>query len=517
MPASLRAVFRRLTLDAGANSASPARACSQLLLLWLALRTLIWIVIVIGNQPNAPLDVIEMVGWGNAWQAGYPKHPPLPNWVAAAAARLSPGDVWGVYIASYLASACCVWSAWQVGKAYLSPRLALFAALSVDGLLALTNDVAEWNNNVALNLGWALTAWFGFKAIRTEKLQWWLACGIGAGIGLLTKYTMVFHLAPIAAYLLLSPRGRRSLRGPGPYAAAAITLMMFIPHVIWVVTHDFTTLRFAASRTAGTHTWYSHLTNPVIFLLHQVAFIAPVIFILVPLLKRQPLVAPEHKSADPWLLRAAVIGPVALFTLYGVITGCQLRDIWGATFWTYLGAWLLAEFGGTQDHSATSRAFRRWALVVAILWGFFIVKQRCEPYLDPKPTRGHYPGRQLADEVNRRWNERYSHPFGVAAGEAWSAGNIACYSAHRPTMFTDWSVDYLMFDPARSPWTGDEDMRRRGGVIVWLADQLGDDIPLVIRIRFPDAVAQPPIVLPYQTGAHVPPLRIGVAFVPPEM
>lgn len=495
------------------RAAAPRLGCGQLLLSWLAVRTLVWLVLVVAVHPNPPLDLVELLSWGNAWQPGYPKHPPVPCWIAAAFGLLSPGDVWGVYVAGYLASACCVWAAWRVGREYLPPHLALVAALALDGLYYLTGDAAEWNNNVALNLGWALTAWFGFAAVRTGALGWWAATGAAAGVALLCKYTAAVHLAPLAAYLLLSPNGRRQLHGPGPYLAAAVVAAVFVPHAAWVADHDYTTLRFVAARTAETKGGHTHLTNPFLFLVTQAVVLLPVLFIVRPLLGR-----PREVTAGPgdlWLLRAAVVGPIGLFMLYGVATGCQMRDIWGATFWTFLPVWLIAEFGAAPDATRVTRAVRRWGLVAVVTFAYFGGKQLLGPWVERHTTRAHYPGRALADEVNRRWNARYDRPFGVAAGEAWAAGNIACYSRHKPTLFTDWSVNYLMFDEKKSWWTGDDDTRRRGGVIVWDADQLGEDVPGVVRTRFPEAVAQPAVVLPYQTRAPIPPARVGLAFVPP--
>src|SRR5262245_40403181 len=85
--------------------------CRRLLWSWLTLRTLIWILATVVTQPNAPLDLIEWLAWGHQFAWGYPKHPPLPAWIASAFAMLSPGDVWGVYIAGYLMTACCLWIA----------------------------------------------------------------------------------------------------------------------------------------------------------------------------------------------------------------------------------------------------------------------------------------------------------------------------------------------------------------------------------------------------------------------
>ncbi|MFO0824482.1 MAG: glycosyltransferase family 39 protein, partial [Gemmataceae bacterium] len=157
---------------------------------WLTFRTVAWIVLVSLTLANPPLDLVEWLSWGHSLQWGYPKHPPLPAWLAAGFARLSPGDVWGVYVLAYLTTAACFWAAWKLAREYLSPPQALLAALCLEGSLFFTHDPAEWSNNVALDLGWACIILFGYHAVRTGSTRWWAAVGLATGLTLLCKYTV---------------------------------------------------------------------------------------------------------------------------------------------------------------------------------------------------------------------------------------------------------------------------------------------------------------------------------------
>jgi 4-amino-4-deoxy-L-arabinose transferase-like glycosyltransferase len=171
----------------GEADVGEARICARLFWGWLTFRTFAWTLFAACALPNAPLDLIEWLSWGHEWRWGYHKHPPLPAWIAEIFSQLSPGDVWGVYLASYLCIGICFICAWRLGREMLPPRLALFGALSLEGLIFLTHDGAEFSNNVVLDACWAVALLASYKAVKTDRLGWWLTLGAAAGLGLLTK------------------------------------------------------------------------------------------------------------------------------------------------------------------------------------------------------------------------------------------------------------------------------------------------------------------------------------------
>ncbi|MBI3411793.1 MAG: glycosyltransferase family 39 protein [Planctomycetes bacterium] len=494
--------------------------CRRLLWFWLLIRTVVWVVATAATQPNAPLDLIEWLAWGNQFAWGYPKHPPLPAWVAGVFATLSPGDVWGVYIASYLLAACCLWTAWRVGLEFLAPRQALLGALCLDGLMYLTGDTSEFSNNVALNVAWAFTVLCFVRAVRTGKLSWWLGLGTSVGLGILCKYTLGVLLAPLFGYMHFNGNARRHLKRPGPYLAAILALALFAPHALWLLQNDFITLQYAAERSAAERSpvtgWIGHLKNPVGFLVAEALLLIPVFLVLAPLVRRPraPRAANLHAECEANVLHWVVLGPVVLLLGLSLATGCQLRLVWGSPLWTFVGVWILA-LAGTDSPIRMRWACRAWAVVATSMLVCCTIKNVAAPYVLNRPTRVTYPGRALADEIARRWHSHCAEPFPIVAGEAWRAGNACCYAPQRPVIYSAGFMGWMAFDPEHTPWTDDADLLRRGGVLLWDARQDGDLLPDAIRARFPSADTQNPIVLPYQTRAGIPPDRIGIAIVWP--
>jgi hypothetical protein len=92
-------------------------------------------------------------------------------------------------------------------------------------------------------LWWVLIACFVIRLLRTEDPRWWIAIGAVVGLGLLTKYAIVFYIAGILTGLVLTP-ARRYFKSPWFFAAITIALLMFLPNFLWLVHHDFVSYRF---------------------------------------------------------------------------------------------------------------------------------------------------------------------------------------------------------------------------------------------------------------------------------
>ena len=51
--------------------------------------------------------------------------------------------------------------------------------------------------------------------------------------------------------------------------------------------------------------------------------------------------------------------------------------------------------------------------------------------------RTDYPGKQIADKVQLRWNEEFKEPINVVLGNEWNAGNLSYHLHSRPVWVND--------------------------------------------------------------------------------
>ncbi len=92
-------------------------------------------------------------------------------------------------------------------------------------------------------LWWVLIAWFTIRLLRTENPRWWLGIGAVVGLGLLTKYSIVFFIAGVLGGLVLS-QARRYFLSRWFWGGIALALTICLPNFLWQVGHGFISYQF---------------------------------------------------------------------------------------------------------------------------------------------------------------------------------------------------------------------------------------------------------------------------------
>ena len=200
--------------------------------------------------------------------------------------------------------------------------------------------------------------------------------------------------------------------------------------------------------------------------------------------------------------------------LLSAVPGLQPCAVWGMPLWSAIGVLTLFSFE-TRSRTETLRRAAFGCVVFAAVNVLLAFAEAAEPYLHENGLRTQFPGRLLAERVVESWDRRFAGPLPLVGGERWIAGNVAFWAPSRPSVLTNGGLGSASLDEAACPWTSIDDFKRRGGALVWSIEHEGERLPAELRALFPNAEPLPPLALPWQTGARVPPVRIGVALVPP--
>ncbi|MDH3711879.1 MAG: glycosyltransferase family 39 protein, partial [Cyclobacteriaceae bacterium] len=92
---------------------------------------------------------------------------------------------------------------------------------------------------VTLNqLFWIFSAFLLVKILKSGHRKYWWWLGIVVGLGLLTKYSIVFYILALILALLLTGRAKL-FTTKGPYLAIVLALIVFLPNIIWQYQHKW--------------------------------------------------------------------------------------------------------------------------------------------------------------------------------------------------------------------------------------------------------------------------------------
>ena len=175
---------------------------------------------------------------------GFVAYPPLTPFLERIGLALFGLSLVGLRLFSALAQAAALVVTGLMTRELGGGRLAQAAAALAVALspLPLFNGT-EFQYTSFDFLWWVLIAYFTVRLLKTENPRWWLAIGAAVGLGLLTKYSIIFFIAGILGGVVLS-RARRFLASGWFWAGIAVALLIFLPNFLWQVRHGFISYHF---------------------------------------------------------------------------------------------------------------------------------------------------------------------------------------------------------------------------------------------------------------------------------
>jgi hypothetical protein len=175
---------------------------------------------------------------------GFVAYPPFTPFVERIGLALFGLSLVGLRLFSVLAQATAIVVTGLMARELGGGRLAqITAALAVALSPLPLFEGTEFQYSSSDYLWWVLIAYFTICLLRTDNPRWWLAIGAAVGLGLLTKYSIVFFIAGILGGVVLT-RARRFLLSTWFWAGIALALVLFLPNFLWLVRHQFISYHF---------------------------------------------------------------------------------------------------------------------------------------------------------------------------------------------------------------------------------------------------------------------------------
>jgi len=189
--------------------------------------------------------------WGLAPALSFLDHPPMTGWLIAAGRAVAGDTPLGVRLAAVLAPLLGTVLLWRTTKILFDRTIAGRAAWIGLAMPLLAAGGVIMTPDVPSVLVWGLTGWAMAEFYHSGDGRWWLAVGLFAGLGLVSKYTNLFAGAGIGLWLLLTPANRAWLGRWQPWAGGLIALAWAIPVLLWNWQHHWASFDKQLGRVAA--------------------------------------------------------------------------------------------------------------------------------------------------------------------------------------------------------------------------------------------------------------------------
>jgi len=186
----------------------------------------------------ATIDDAHYLAWG------YVAYPPLTPFLGRVALELFGTSLRGLRFFPALAQAVVALLTGLMARELGGKRFAQAVAALAVAIAPMSLFGGSVLQYVSFDyLWWVLLAYLLIRLLRTQDPRLWLALGATIGVGMLTKYTMAFLVAGVIVGVVLTD-ARRYLTSQWLWFGVALSLLIFLPNLIWQIQHDFVSLDF---------------------------------------------------------------------------------------------------------------------------------------------------------------------------------------------------------------------------------------------------------------------------------
>ena len=393
--------------------------------LFLLLHLMVWTLIPTLSNVNLPLDTIEALAWGSDLDWGFNKHPPFSAFAVEIFYQIFGNQDWAYYFLSQIFVIITFIAVYKFAEEIFNNKnLALLSVLLLEGIYFYNFTTPEFNVNVAQLPFWALTVYYTWRCIKYDKAIDYVFLGLFAGLGILSKYLFIYLI--IGIKLVFFYFLKKGIKFSHFFIAGLITLLIILPHLIWLTENNYITITYGFLRTGGVGSFLDHLIYPLIFLVKQIGLLIPCLLMFFFLIKK---VKPKINLKDKKLvfLLLITIAPIFFMLLTSMIMGAKIRTMWMTPFYLFFG---ILSFYIFQNNILTKNLNKFYFIFLFFFFFFSILYLGILLTNDTKRTD--YPGKEIARLVQNKWNNNFINEIKIVVGDEWSAGNLSYHLKSRP-------------------------------------------------------------------------------------
>jgi 4-amino-4-deoxy-L-arabinose transferase-like glycosyltransferase len=469
LPASSRArrrpSLRRLAAWLVA-SVTDRNAAPWLVIGFATAHAVLWTFILINLKAaqDVHMDVAEAFAWGQKFQLGYGKHPPLAGWVAGLWFKMFPVADWATYALAMTTLACGLVICWLIALRVVDYRRAFFVVVMLALYPIFNFKGFKYNPDLLqlVTLPLLVLAYLDAFKKRTARSGLWL--GLAGALALMTKYWVLTMIGAVGLAAFIHPDRLKFLRSPAPWVAIAVAIAAMIPHLMWLKEVDFVPLTYAgdvyglSSKAQSAELVLGYIGHNLALLAVPVALAGLALAWTV----RRPSVALARiwsrganagvnlsQALNIWIIQIVVaVGP----PLGGLIFTVYMKTDWGISLFFLTPLALVAIPALRLHRIALFRITAIWLLLTLatlVASPYIAAREMAE---NPNGASSYGARSQLARELTEEWHRRFHTRWAVVAGTTEIGEPMTFYSSDHPAPFTPgevWSSGLTSLEEAR--------------------------------------------------------------------
>ena len=400
---------------------------TKILFALLIVHLLIWTLIPSLTNLNLPLDTIEALAWGSNLDWGFNKHPPFSAFAVEIFYRIFRNQDWAYYFLSQIFVIVTFFVVFKLSvEIFNNQKLGLLSVVLLEGIFFYNFTTPEFNVNVAQLPFWALTIYYTWRCINYDKATDYVLLGLFAGFGILSKYLFIYLIIGIKLVFIYFIRKGKKIKSSHYFIAGPITLLILLPHLIWLTNNNYVTIFYGLQRAGGVGDFLDHLIYPLIFLGKQIGLLIPFLLMSFFLIKKMKFKI-NFKDEKLVFLLLTTLSPILFMLLTSMIMGAKIRTMWMTPFYLFSGTLMIYIFRSQINLNK----LKKFSSVFIFL---FLFSPFTYAYVSITQTdkRTDFPGKQKAEKIQSAWDKKYKSEIKYVIGDEWYGGNLSYHLASRP-------------------------------------------------------------------------------------
>ena len=227
---------------------------------------------------NLGPDEAQYWSWSLEPAFGYFSKPPMIAWSIWVTTNLFGQSETAIRVASPLFHMGTSLMIFLIAAELFDKRTGFWASITFATIPAVFFSSGIISTDVMLLFFWSVALYAFIRLKEDYELKWALLLGLALGLGLMSKYAMIYFILCAGLYFLLSRQDRPLLTVSLPWISILIAFLIVAPNVYWNMNSGMATF----THTAANANWQGQMFNlnkMVEFFGSQAGVFGPILFL----------------------------------------------------------------------------------------------------------------------------------------------------------------------------------------------------------------------------------------------